>query len=77
MLTLPKPKKIVMAGLDPATQCARVGARWRLTSIVNQTVDSIDSRGRADARPLGGRVKPGHDGFYNLAPRTRRQEVIP
>jgi hypothetical protein len=41
-------KKIVMAGLDPATQLARVGA-------------PNDSCTLADARLLDGRLKGGHD----------------
>ncbi len=54
---------VVMAGLDPATQCAHVRARSRLAMIVNQFARFVAFQGRADARPLGGRVKPGHDGY--------------
>jgi hypothetical protein len=41
-----------MAGLDPATQCAHVCARGRLSAA---EIFSALSRGL-----LGGRVKPGH-----------------
>jgi len=47
--------QFVIAGLDPATQCAHVRARWRCSSIVNENC------GVEDVRALGGRVKPGHD----------------
>ena len=57
----PHPIKIVMAGLDPATQCARVRARGRLATNINDTPNSTESLRLADARRLGGRVKPGHD----------------
>jgi hypothetical protein len=50
-----------MAGLDPATQCAHVRARWKHSGIANETQHFKESLGRADARRLGGRVKPGHD----------------
>jgi hypothetical protein len=52
-----------MAGLDPATQCAHVRARGKRENIVNEMAALRESHGRADARPLGGRVKPGHDDF--------------
>jgi cytochrome c-type biogenesis protein CcmH len=51
-----------MAGLGPATQCAHVGARWKRDGVVGLLTALRESFGRADARPLGGRVKPGHDG---------------
>jgi hypothetical protein len=47
----------VMAALEAATQCDRVGGRDRVFS-------------RADARLLGGRVKPGHDDIKRT-PRLR------
>ena len=50
-----------MAGLDPATQCVHVRVRWRLDGIINEFQHLRAFPGRADAQPLGGRVKPGHD----------------
>jgi hypothetical protein len=47
----------VMAGLDPATQLERGSATWGLIAPSNNN----ESFRRADARRLGGRVKPGHD----------------
>jgi len=49
---------IVMAGLDPATQQPRGSAAKRLSQC--QAVRD-EFPARADARALGGRVKPGHD----------------
>jgi hypothetical protein len=46
-----------MAGLYPATQRARVGARWKLS--FDRAADPFLRC--ADAQLLGGRVKPGHD----------------
>jgi hypothetical protein len=49
----------VMAGLDPATQLARVGAtEIRVSAYRHNKVSPV----RTDVRTLGGRVKPGHDG---------------
>jgi hypothetical protein len=49
-----------MAGLDPATQCARVCGRKRFVSL-------------AYARWLGGRLKGGHgEGFYVAIPSSFR-----
>jgi hypothetical protein len=45
-------KNITMAGLDPATQRARVSGRMRVFSL-------------ADARWLGGRLKGGHGDWGN------------
>ncbi len=48
--------QFVMAGLDPATQCAHVCARGRL---LDPAIFRALPRGL-----LGGRVKPGHDGDF-------------
>jgi hypothetical protein len=49
-----------MAGLDPATQSHRTSA-----SAARLTIAENESPARADARALGGRVKPGQDELGN------------
>jgi len=49
-----------MAGLDPATQQASVGERKEAGGFLQFRQTFVDSFRRADARRLGGRVKPGH-----------------
>jgi hypothetical protein len=55
------PLKVVMAGLDPATQQPRVYAAEKLKTAGWPSEDSSDSHARTDVRALGGRVEPGHD----------------
>jgi hypothetical protein len=69
---------VVMAGQakrDPATQCAHVRARLRLAAIVNEFAASVESHGRADARPLGGRLKAGHDELGSCAINPQRPKA--
>ena len=52
-------KKFVITGLEPVTQPAHVRATlWRSAGEIEE------SRRLADASPLGGRVKPGHDEIF-------------
>jgi len=62
-----------MAGLDPATQSARVRATERPSLRKDFIGVWIEFPARTDVRALGGRVKPGHDEFFlRLASRTNR-----
>jgi hypothetical protein len=53
---------------DPSTQCAHVCARGRRTLSVCNGTAFKESLRLADARRLGGGVKPGHDelGFVRV-----------
>jgi hypothetical protein len=52
-----------MAGLDPATQPARVRATERPSFRKDFSGVLIEFPARTDVRALGGRVKPGHDDY--------------
>jgi hypothetical protein len=69
-------KKVTMAGLDPATQQARVCERKEFVMIHAETRSArssfssprpprlrVNPFARTDVRAMGGRVKPGHGDF--------------
>jgi hypothetical protein len=63
-----KPKYLVMAGLDPATQPARVRATEGPSHRKDFIGVWIEFPARTDVRALGGRVKPGHDELFAFGP---------
>ncbi|MBL8780350.1 MAG: hypothetical protein JNL06_05330 [Alphaproteobacteria bacterium] len=63
-----RPNFSVMAGLDPATQWPRVCAAVKRSERSKFIDNANESPARADARALGGRVKPGHDEPKKRAP---------